>query len=85
MSSCIRANSSRVKPLWIGMLGLACLAFGQEASAQQSAAEVHTVRFEGNSRFSGDSLARAIVTRKNECRSFVLQPFCWTAPSFPTR
>jgi outer membrane protein assembly factor BamA len=42
------------------------------------APEVVDVRFEGNDAFPDDSLARAIVTRETECRSWILQviPFC---------
>ncbi len=47
--------------------------------------EVKEVRFEGNRAFPSDSLARAIVTRATECRSTILQPFCWFGAEFATR
>lgn len=50
--------------------------------AQVTRTEVAEVRFEGNEAFPSDSLARAIVTRQTECRSAVLQPFCWFGASF---
>jgi len=62
---------------WAGAVLVVCAAAPTDAVAQLGQIEVHDVRFEGNSTFSGDSLARAIVTRKSECRSKVLQVFCW--------
>lgn len=55
------------------------------ASAQLARVEVGQVRFEGNQAFPSDSLARAIVTRPTECRSTILQPFCWFGADFATR
>lgn len=69
--------SLRARSLWAGIAVLACLGSPTEAAAQLGQTEVHDVRFEGNHTFSGDSLARAIVTRKTECRSKVFQLFCW--------
>jgi outer membrane protein assembly factor BamA len=47
--------------------------------------EVSSVRFEGNHAYPADSLARAIVTTQTECRSIVLEPFCWMGWGFALR
>lgn len=39
--------------------------------------EITRLDFQGNESFSDGSLARAIVTRQTECRSFLYQPLCW--------
>jgi outer membrane protein assembly factor BamA len=44
--------------------------------------EVVELRFEGNSAFSDRDLSRAIITRETQCRSVVLQPFCWMNRGF---
>jgi outer membrane protein insertion porin family len=49
------------------------------ARAQLRGPEVRSVTFEGNETFPGDSLSRAIVTRKTVCRSWVFYfplPLC---------
>jgi outer membrane protein insertion porin family len=51
----------------------------QAAVGQLAAPEVKSVSFEGNETFPADSLARAIATRKTECRSWVFYfpiPLC---------
>lgn len=45
-------------------------------------AEVTEIRFRGNETFSDEVLARAIMTRETDCRSFVLSPFCWAGADF---
>jgi outer membrane protein insertion porin family len=55
----------------------------QDLEAQTpSRPEVVSLRFEGNESFGDRALRNAIVTRQTECRSFVLQPFCWTGREF---
>ncbi len=51
-------------------------------SAQVGLQEVTRLRFEGNRSFPDRALANAIVTRKTECRSPVLAPFCWAGAAF---
>jgi outer membrane protein assembly factor BamA len=72
-------------------LALSWLAVGVSVGAPPRAAaqaappgrqEVSSVRFEGNQAYPADSLARAIVTRQSECRSAVLEPFCWAGVNF---
>ncbi|MCG6989862.1 MAG: BamA/TamA family outer membrane protein [Gemmatimonadetes bacterium] len=68
-------------------VGTAC-AGAAPLSAQTRPAgrqEVSSVRFQGNHAYPADSLARAIVTRQTECRSIVLEPFCWLGWDFALR
>ncbi|NJD19581.1 MAG: hypothetical protein FIA95_09920, partial [Gemmatimonadetes bacterium] len=51
-------------------------------AAQAGRPEVVEVRFRGNRVYPADSLARAIITRQTECRSALLQPFCWVGAGF---
>ncbi len=44
--------------------------------------EIVSLGFEGNESFSDRSLRNAIITRQTDCRSFVLQPFCWVGSGF---
>jgi outer membrane protein assembly factor BamA len=44
--------------------------------------EVVELRFQGNAAFSDQDLSRAIITRETQCRSVVLQPFCWLNRDF---
>lgn len=64
----------------------AALAVGPTPGRGQTVApvrrEVASVRFEGNHAYPADSLSRAIVTRGTECRSAVLDPFCWVGADF---
>ena len=64
---------------------LASLGAPPPAVAQLRGDEVRTVRFEGNTTFPRDSLARAIVTQETDCRTFVLVPFCWIGWNFALR
>ena len=59
--------------VWAVVLGPA---FARPVSAQVVRVEVMALSFSGNETLSSDSLARAIVNRRSECRSFVLAPFC---------
>ncbi len=74
---------------WLAAAILPTLAAGPTpADAQSRSAgrqEVSSVRFEGNHAYPADSLARAIVTRATECRSVVLEPFCWAGADFAIR
>ena len=67
------------------LASLGLLVGAQPASGQLRDDEVRTVRFEGNTTFPEDSLARAIVTKETDCRSFVLTPFCWIGMDFALR
>ena len=64
---------------------LALLVAGQSVDAQLRGDEVKTVRFQGNATFAADLLARAIVTKETDCRSFMLSPFCWLGMNFALR
>ncbi len=44
--------------------------------------EIHSLRFEGNTAFSNDSLAAVLRNRETECRSVVFLPFCWLKLDF---
>ena len=50
--------------------------------AQGGVQEVTRLRFEGNRQFPDRVLTNAIITRKTECRSPVLLPFCWAGARF---
>jgi translocation and assembly module TamA len=84
-------RSFRVRRLSLGAALLALggtLAGAPPVSAQAGPAgrqEVSSVRFEGDHAYPADSLARAIVTRQTECRSLVLEPFCWLGWDFAIR
>lgn len=73
-------------PVWRALLAGASILVGAAPGSAQTLPvgrqEVSSVRFEGNHAFPADSLARAIVTRGTECRSAVLQPFCWAGADF---
>jgi outer membrane protein insertion porin family/translocation and assembly module TamA len=51
---------------------------------QSSLQEVTSLRFQGNTQFSGEALSRAIITRETECRSVLFQiiPFCMAGVDF---
>lgn len=44
--------------------------------------EIRALSFEGNRSFSDRALANSILTRQTVCRSFILQPFCWSGAEF---
>lgn len=55
---------------------------GQPLHAQGTQEEVTRLDFRGNRQFPDEVLANAIVTRETECRSLILQPFCWSGADF---
>jgi len=67
----------------LALFGL--LVGSQPVGAQLRGDVVRTVRFEGNSTFPSDSLARAIVTKETECRTNVLVLFCALGFDFALR
>ena len=67
------------------LTSLGLLLAAESVDAQLRGDEVKTVRFQGNVTFPEDSLARAIVTKETDCRSFVLTPFCWIGLDFALR
>ena len=67
--------------LLVGLLGL--LAVGKESlSGQVGLQEVTSLRFQGNTQFSDQALAGAIITRETECRTFIFIPFCLAGADF---
>jgi outer membrane protein assembly factor BamA len=76
-----RRSSVRLLHGCLAAGAVACSAPGS-AEAQIGGTEVRKVEFVGNRAFPTDSLARAIVTRETECRSFLLTPFCWADAEF---
>jgi outer membrane protein insertion porin family len=75
-------------PLWWGAV-LAVLVgapFGGGVRAQASSIQISSIRFEGNSEISSDSLAAAIVNKQTRCRSRILRylTFCAFGAGFAT-
>ncbi len=62
--------------LFVKALGCAVFLTAQPLAGQIPSPELRSVAFEGNETFPDDSLARAIVTRKTECRTWLFTPFC---------
>lgn len=58
------------------LAGLALAAPDPGLSAQSVDREVVELAFEGNTAFTDDELARAVVTGTTHCKSLVFQPFC---------
>jgi outer membrane protein assembly factor BamA len=75
----------RAMGVTVAVVGTMALLASGQLSAQMAPPgrqEVSSVRFEGNHAYPTDSLAWAIVTRQTECRSVVLEPFCWAGADF---
>ncbi|MBT8396915.1 MAG: BamA/TamA family outer membrane protein [Gemmatimonadetes bacterium] len=53
-------------------------------SGQSVRQEVTSLRFEGNTQFSGEVLSRSVITRETQCRSFLFRivPFCLAGADF---
>lgn len=70
----------------MGGLLLALLVPGApDLAAQAGQLEITSLRFVGNASFSDRALAGAIVTRATECRTKLVQPFCWAGADWARR
>jgi outer membrane protein insertion porin family/translocation and assembly module TamA len=67
---------TRIRLVVLGLLGATVIAGPLHGQSTRDR-EVTDLSFQGNEAFSNGELSAVIETQATECRTFILQPFCW--------